>query len=262
MIGVLMQLEEPKPKYRQVADLLRDAINRGEYAPGAMLPSQPRLAEQFGISQTLVSKAIGVLAQEGLVRTTSAGTTIRPLPMMPRYAVTRSSTASRESGGARGAFDAEVRRLGFTPSVVLVQVGQVAAPADAVEYLGIDEGEPVAIRQRRMFADSHPVMVSTSYIPWSFAEGTAILEEDTGPGGTYSRLAESGHAPAMFTESVRLRTPTPAEAHALDLSEGQQVFVCPRVARDSDGVAVEVNFQILPPHQWELHYEWPAEPPS
>lgn len=253
-----MPLEEPKPKYRQVADLLRDAINRGEHAPGELLPSQPQLAERFEISQTLVSKAVGVLAHEGLVRTTPSGSRVRAIPMMPRYAVTRSSNLNREAGGAREAFDAEVRRLGLTPRVELVQRGQVSAPQEAATALDIDEGTAVAIRKRRMFVDDHPVLLATSYVPWTFAEGTAILDEDTGPRGIYSRLAEAGHAPDRFTESVRLRTPSPEEARFLDLSEEQKVYIAPRIAWDVQGTAVEVNFQVLPPYQWELHYEWPA----
>lgn len=255
-----MGLEEPKSKYMQAAELLREEINRGEYERGSLLPSQQQLAERFEISQTLVSKAVRVLAREGLVRTASGGSRVRPLAKMPRYALARSMAASREAGGARGAFDAEVRRFGLTPRVDLVQTGQVQAPAEAAEALGLDEGAAVAIRQRHMFADNHPVLLATSYVPWEFAEGTAILQEDTGPGGIYSRLAEAGHGPARFTESIKLRTPAPHEAKFLDLDEEQQVFVAPRIAWDADGKPVEVNIQIIPPHQWELHYEWPAEP--
>src|SRR5271155_707097 len=44
------------------------------------------------------------------------------------------------------------------------------------------------------------------------AAGTATEQPDTGPGGTYARLADVGHAPAQFREDLRARMPEPAEA--------------------------------------------------
>ncbi|GAA1460419.1 GntR family transcriptional regulator [Nocardiopsis exhalans] len=254
-----MRIATPKPKYVQVADLLRDAINSSDYPPGSMLPSQPQLAKEFGISQTLVSKAVRVLAREGLVHTTPTGSRVRAVPLMPRYATRRSSSAFREAGGAHGAFEAEVRRFGLTPRVDLSEVGRAECPDEAAGVLKIEPGVDVAIRRRHMFADDHPVLIATSYVPWELAEGTAILEEDTGTGGIYSRLAELGHEPVRFIESVRVRTPWPGEAEFLKISGEQQVLRVRRVAIDAQGVPVEVNIQVLPPQYWELHYEWESD---
>ena len=82
---------------------------------------------------------------------------------------------------------------------------------------------------------------------------------DTGPGGTYSRLADLGHAPARFTETITLRPPTSEEADFLRLSDEQHVLSIFHVAWTSDARPVEVTIHVLPPHQWELHYDWPAE---
>ena len=37
-----------RPVYRQIADQLRNTITRGEFTPGAKLPSEGSLARQFG----------------------------------------------------------------------------------------------------------------------------------------------------------------------------------------------------------------------
>ena len=66
-----MALEKPRARYRQVADDLREAIARGTYAPGAALPSQPQLARKYGLTQTSIGKAIGLLEGEGLIHTQS-----------------------------------------------------------------------------------------------------------------------------------------------------------------------------------------------
>lgn len=254
-----MALETPKPRYRQVADLLREAIRQGDYAPGSALPSQPELAERFDIAQTSVSKAIGILRREGLVRTTNAGSVVRDIPTIPRYAVSRYTAEARESGTSRGAFDAELRGLGLEPRTDLVAWGRSEAPETAAAALKITVGTAVALRKRHMFADDHPVQIATSFIPWNLAEGTAIAEQDTGPGGTYSRLAEIGRGPVRFTESLRVRIPEPDEAVFLRMSEEQQVYEVLHTALDAQGEPVEICIHVMPVHQWELHYEWPAE---
>lgn len=255
-----MSLEAPRHRYQQVADHIRAAISSGEYEPGSKLPSQPKLAEQFGITQKTAGAAIAVLRREGLVRVVdNVGAFVREVPPIPRFATKRYTKTSRESGNARGAFDSEMRDRGHETKTEIVQLGQVPAPKEAAEALGLDEGAPVAIRKRHMFADEIPVQVATSYIPWALAEGTAILEEDTGKGGTYSRLAEKGYGPKRFTEAIKIRTASPEEAKSLKVDAEQQVFAILHTAWDEKDQPVEICIHVMPTFQWELHYEWPAD---
>lgn len=252
-------IDTPRSRYQQVADLLREAIQQGEYAPGSALPSQPKLADEYGINQTSVGKAIGLLRREGLVRVAKGkGAYVREIPPINRYAVKRYAKAKRESGAARGAFDAEMAQKGHESRTELVQWGEVTAPAEAASALDLSTGDRVAIRKRHMYADDTPVQVATSYVPWELAEGTAILERDTGNGGTYSRLAEVGHAVDHFTEAIRSRMPSPEEAAFLQLDEDQPVFDVLHTAWDGEERPVEICIHVMPTAQWVLHYEWPA----
>jgi GntR family transcriptional regulator len=256
-------IERPPSQYRQLADLLRERILRGDYPPGSTFPSEPELAAEHGLSRPTVNRALLVLRNEGLIRVERGrGTIVRSVPTIPRYATTRYARENRESEGARGAFDTEISRLGFEPRSDLVQVGQVSAPTDVAAALALGAGADALIRKRHMYAADTPVQLATSYVPWSIAEGTQLEQTDTGPGGTYSRLAELGYAPARFTETIALRPPTSEEADFLKLSDEQHVLAIFHVARTADERPVEVTIHVLPPHQWELHYDWPAEPPS
>ena len=51
----------------QVADELRARIERGEYAPGDKLPTEPVLIEQFGYSRTVIREAIAALRADRLL---------------------------------------------------------------------------------------------------------------------------------------------------------------------------------------------------
>jgi GntR family transcriptional regulator len=89
--------------------------------------------------------------------------------------------------------------------------------------------------------------------------GTAIEEDDTGPGGIYARLEEGGHPLDHFTELVTARLPSSDEATALHLNPGTPVLAVTRVALTTSGRAVEVNDMVLPGDRSELMYEIPAD---
>jgi GntR family transcriptional regulator len=140
---------------------------------------------------------------------------VNPVPVIRRDAAARQRTGTRESGGSRGAFDAELR--------------------------------------------GWPVQLATSWILAQIADGTPIAEPDTGPGGIYSRLADLGHAPAQFTEEVRVRVPDDDEVTALSIDPDHRIYTITRVAADRAGRPVEVNTIVMPTHQWTLAYTWQAE---
>jgi GntR family transcriptional regulator len=101
--------------------------------------------------------------------------------------------------------------------------------------------------------------VLDSYIPWALAEQAGVTQVDTGPSGTYSRLAEVGKGPLRFTEDIRVRVPTDEEEMFFALDEGQQVFEIVHMSFAEDDVPVEYRIDALPAFQWVLHFEWPAE---
>jgi len=59
--------ESPIPIYKQMADLIRHQVLRGELGPGDQLPSEWSLAITFKISRSSVRRAIELLSQTGMV---------------------------------------------------------------------------------------------------------------------------------------------------------------------------------------------------
>ncbi|WP_030488208.1 GntR family transcriptional regulator [Micromonospora chokoriensis] len=55
------------PAWRQLADDLRARIGSGEFAPGAALPSEAQLGQQYGLGRTTVRRAVAALRAEGVV---------------------------------------------------------------------------------------------------------------------------------------------------------------------------------------------------
>ncbi|MEU2613535.1 GntR family transcriptional regulator [Micromonospora sp. NPDC007271] len=81
--------------FRQLADLLRDRITSGDLAPGASLPSELRLAQEYGLSRTSVRQAISLLRSEGLVIVQPPrGTFVRSMEPTETVILRKGDTAS------------------------------------------------------------------------------------------------------------------------------------------------------------------------
>ncbi|WP_446217807.1 GntR family transcriptional regulator [Micromonospora sp. IBHARD004] len=81
--------------FRQLADLLRDRITSGDLAPGASLPSELRLAQEYGLSRTSVRQAISLLRSEGLVIVQPPrGTFVRSMEPTETVTLLKGDTAS------------------------------------------------------------------------------------------------------------------------------------------------------------------------
>lgn len=57
------------PAYLQLAAILREMITSGKIGPNQPLPSIKTLAQEYEVAKGTAEKALGVLRDEGLVRT-------------------------------------------------------------------------------------------------------------------------------------------------------------------------------------------------
>jgi GntR family transcriptional regulator len=246
-----------RPVYRQIADQLRNTITRGEFTPGAKLPSERVLMDRYQTSRVTVRQAIAVLGAEGLIDVEHGrGVFVRSRPPLRRLGRERLGRREREAG--KGAFLSDAMAAGREASAE-VEVARGVAPPEVAERLHLSQGDQVLIRRRRMLADGQPVQLATSYLPLQLVEDTQIEQADTGTGGTYARLEELGHRLGRFQEDLSARMPLPDEARALRLGAGVPVIRVVRTAFDEQGAPVEVNEMVLAADRYELTYMLPAD---
>jgi GntR family transcriptional regulator len=246
------------PTYRRIADELRAQIKSGHYPPGVALPSVRKLRERFSVSHMTIRHAIQQLRTEGLVTIErGAGAFVREQPTMIRISgPERFSRADRARG--RSAYAADMERLGKRWAIEALSVSREPAPAEVANRLGIDEGASVVRRHRVFSVEDVPHQIATSYIPLDLAQGTAIEQENTGPGGVYARLEESGHLIDSFNEEVSARMPSPEEREILSIPEGVPLLRVVRSAMDADGRVLEITDTLLPADRHILSYPWKA----
>ena len=86
--------EAALPKYRQIANALKERIDAGRYAVGDMLPPEADLCEEFQTSRFTVREALRNLADVGLVdRRRGSGTRVISLKHSNAFVYRLSSTA-------------------------------------------------------------------------------------------------------------------------------------------------------------------------
>lgn len=73
--------EGPVTPYRQLVEILRARIARGDWAPGRRIASETDLVQQYGLARTTVRRAIAVLREDGdLVVVPQRGTFVAERP--------------------------------------------------------------------------------------------------------------------------------------------------------------------------------------
>jgi GntR family transcriptional regulator len=257
ILGRLNPADDRTP-FRQIADHLRDAINRGDLDEGDQLPSETELMAHYGVARMTARRALQALQAEGLVKAEHGrGVFVRVLPPVVRLSSQRFGRRRRQRGG--DTFFAEMTRQGRRPRAEYQEIGRTAAPAWVAERLGLAEGQTVAVRRRRLWADEHPMQLTESYIPMTLARGTPLLREDSGPGGAYARIEEAGHVLARCREELTARMPTPEERAQLMLDPGVPIVRVIRTVYDREELPVEVYGSVCAADKYAFIYEIPMD---
>lgn len=248
------------PKYRQIADDLRERILAGEYRAGDRLPSETELMQTWTTARGTVRQAFSVLNDEGLtesrkgsgvhVRDVSERRELRTYKPIIRVETTRGS--AWKAGRSMWENDLDGRE----PVPDQVEIGLVEAPAPVARVIGTTEA---GLRSRRYLVDGRPALLSKAYLPWEIVRESRIMQPHTGPGGTYARLRDLGFEVAGFSMQVWAREATSEEIERLNLTGPLPFVMCAvRTAFTEDGRPVEVNEMAMNPAMFVEQFEWDA----
>lgn len=230
--------------YRELAGLLRDAIEAGQYPPDSTLPRQEDIAAANGVNVKTVRQAVALLSAEGLVTPIRRrGTVVRSRPPMRRLGTDRYAKSKWKFGGTV-AFVADREAIGraWTLTDQTQTVTRIDADAEVADVLGIEPGDPVVERARLVRDSGTPTHTLTSYYRAADVEDTPLADPSpgpAGPGGGFQVLTLAGLEPHRIRESFFARMPTPAELHQLELTAGEPVVVLRRITMTDTGRPVE-----------------------
>lgn len=92
--SAILKTARSEPVYGRLVRDVRRAIRDGSVGPGDRLPTEPELADQFGISVTSVRRGLDLLVSEQIIeRKQGSGTYVQDKPSRPRLSGPRDTVA-------------------------------------------------------------------------------------------------------------------------------------------------------------------------
>jgi GntR family transcriptional regulator len=140
----------------------------------------------------------------------------------------------------------------------ILELAEVPADNLVAQWLSVEPGTPVWVRRRRTWAGGEPTQLADSYYKLDVVEGTAIQQEDTGPGGGHARLEERGYRIDRFREEIRVRMPSSEEARGLHLAGGIPIVELYRITYIATGEVIEFFRAVLAGDRHVFGYEFDA----
>lgn len=214
-----------RPLYRQVKDLLMKRLADGTWAPGQLLPSEPEIALELGVSPGTVRKALDEMSAESLlVRRQGRGTFV----------------ASHDEERILFQFfrlisDSGERKF---PESQTISVGVTKSDEIAAARLGIAVKEPVITIERLRSLDISPCIHERIVLPRSLFPGLERIKNL--PNNLYSLYSEKyGVTIARGVERLKAVGAGERQVKLMRTKLGEPMLLIDRVALGVDGIAAE-----------------------
>ncbi len=241
-----MGFDYAPPKYAQVVAEIKSRIERGQYPPGSLLPSEHQLVSDFGVSRPTIVKALSALRQDGWIDTQQGrGSFVRGRPALAGAERTRPAQDVLELPEA-------------SLSGVLVQAGVKLAPGYVTRLLDLEAGAKAFLRQLLLGDGEGPVELASMWLPIDLASGTGLASPDLLDESIRHHLQARkkirfDHA----VERISARQPTAEEAGLLQVPPDAPVLNVIVTAYDATARPLQVVDIVLPGDRHEIHDAYP-----
>ncbi|GMG81378.1 phosphonate metabolism transcriptional regulator PhnF [Paralimibaculum aggregatum] len=214
------------PLYKRAEEAMRARIADGRWPPGARLPNEPRLAEEFGVSHGTLRKALAALEAQGLVeRRPGRGTRVaRTTDEAAVYAFLR----LWDTGGER-----------VIPEPLSEALAEDTATPAEVEELALAEPRVWRLTRCRGHA-GRAVSLERMVLP--VARFPELGAHRPLPNSLYPFYESAFRQSVVAARDDLTAEPADAEAAAaLSVAEGAPLLCAARVARNLSGEPVELR---------------------
>ncbi len=238
------------PLTKQLAKILRAQIQSGKLAPGAKLPSESELRNEFGLSRTTVRDALQKLALEGLVTAKKGyGTFVKEQKIIRRvsapYAGLGSSTIP--------VLETIAQLHGMQASRKIMKVAKDTLPTDIAILIDPTPDLNIIVRKRLQFLNDSPAIISTSYYPLWLAENNRLSKSaPVLPEGPDNFISSLGYETDTWEEILRARIPTVEEAQLLAIDQSTPVIRTIRIMYGKDYGYLQIADDLYPSDGFEF----------
>ncbi|WP_406439964.1 GntR family transcriptional regulator [Streptomyces sp. NBC_01613] len=234
--GLVLDRTSRTPLHRQLAEQLKRAIECGQLAPGTVLSSEPRMAQETGLSRITVRHAIRSLTEQGLlVRRRGIGThvaydwTPHALDLAAVYE--------------------DLREAGRAPATEVLFCGTEPAQPEVAAALALTEGSAVTVLERLQYAGGQCIGHLRNHLPYDLLRPELLSPHDgrLASVGLYGLMRAAGVFACTAQHAIGARAATPEECGLLDVPEGSALLTLTRTTLDQSGRPVEYGSHAYPP---------------
>ena len=204
-------------RYKQLADIIRGAIEQGLLKDNQALPSERELAEKYEVSRDTVRKAVRYLEERGVIYSDHGrGTFVAP-------AIVRRMSRFIDS------FSQDTQLRGGVPGQRILAVESTAASMGVAGLLGLEPGHPLTRVRRVRLIDGSPVGLHDAYFPLPRGAKLEAAEIEQAQ-SLYKLLTDKfGFAPAEAVENLSAAVADAEDARLLGIAEGAPILLCERI---------------------------------
>lgn len=235
--------------WRQIEQTLADEIRAGQWGEGARLPTEAELSARFRVNRHTVRRAIGGLADRGLVRV-EQGRGIFVRENVLEYLV-----------GRRTRFTENVRRLNRSPGGRAVALERGKADRDVATALGLRAGAQVVHLDMVGEVDGRPVSYGSHWFPGRLFPRFEDSYQAAGSGSVTRVMEAHGFADyERAVTKVTARMPDAAEADLLQQPRNRPILYVESLNVAPDGTPVQVSHVRYAADRFQLVFE--TRPPG
>lgn len=214
------------PLYLQIYEILKEMIEKEDYAYGDLLPSELELEKHYHVSRITVRQAIAELEKEGYVkRARGKGTTI-----------TYSSRINESLSEIRS-FTKEMEDRGLKPGTCMIDITKVKANEEVAHALNVDINSEVYRLYRVRTADDEPIVIFETYLSSDY---DFPLDKKSYEGAMYEVFEEVGvKIPTKVQENFQAMLADQKIAKLLKVKQGSPILKRCRVSYNVENKAIE-----------------------
>jgi GntR family transcriptional regulator len=205
------------PKYFQLASILRQKIEDGEWEPRSAIPSERQLEVLYNISRTTIREAIDHLVRQGfLYREQGRGTFVSPQKLQKGLMELTS-------------FSEDLIKRGVIPGQVIRDLSWITPPPKILQKLELPSGARVLRIERVRLGDDTPIGLQISYL--ALSENQTISKQEMEEFGSLYRILQEKFniIPSEADETLEVTLATPEEAALLEIAEGAPLLLSERL---------------------------------
>lgn len=233
------------PLYILLQDVLIKRIEEGEFLPGEMIPSERKMAEQYGINRMTVKNAVNSLVERGyLFRVQGKGTFV-----VKKDTMKLDLGFVNESGNS--GITAMLKGSGKKVSNVVLAEGLISNKYLADKLSLADEEEIYGLHRIRKGNDV-PIAVEYTYVPKKYFED--IEQVNFLDVSLYDYMDSKGHMPEHFIQNLIVLECGEREAALMGINKGQEVYYFEYISADRNYNIVEYTENYMDPEKVEFRY--------